>query len=159
MWQFQYVCSTMCGSPNSMCIETVVTKHLKCPNIMVLHKLNQVSRKMIRENNFTRTIWTRYSAEYLKCKAIQGIGQYIRQNIIEVLWWVVSTTTQECNSFDKHHNMLLHSSEIIKIFLKNIQFNILNVTSQTVFLGFLCDIEAGDLPCFVDKFTVELENP
>ena len=118
MWQFQYVCSTMCGSPNSMCIETVVTKHLKCPNIMVLHKLNQVSRKMIRENNFTRTIWTRYSAEYLKCKAIQGIGQYIRQNIIEVLWWVVSTTTQECNSFDKHHNMLLHSSEIIKIFFE-----------------------------------------
>ena len=118
MWQFQYVCSTMCGSPNSMCIETVVTKHLKCPNIMVLHKLNQVSRKMIRENNFTRTIWTRYSAEYLKCKTIQGIGQYIRQNIIEVLWWVVSTTTQECNSFDKHHNMLLHSSEIIKIFFE-----------------------------------------
>ena len=118
MWQFQYVCSTMCGSPNSMCIETVVTKHLKCPNIMVLHKLNQVSRKMIRENNFTRTIWTRYSAEYLKCKAIQGIGQYIRQNIIEVLWWVVSTTTQECNCFDKHHNMLLHSSEIIKIFFE-----------------------------------------
>ena len=99
-----------------------------------------------RENNFTRTIWTGYSAEYLKCKTIQGIGQYIRQNIIEVLWWVVSTTTQECNCFDKHHNM-------------NIQFNILNVTSQTVFLGFLCDIEAGDLPCFVDKFTVELENP
>ena len=71
-----------------------------------------------RENNFTRTIWTGYSAEYLKCKTIQGIGQYIRQNIIEVLWWVVSTTTQECNSFDKHHNMLLHSSEIIKIFFE-----------------------------------------
>ena len=30
---------------------------------------------------------------------------------------------------------------------------------KTVFLGFLCNIEAGDLPCFVDKFTVELENP
>ena len=118
MWRIQHVCSTMYGSPNTMCIETVVTKHLKCPNIMVLHKLNQVSRKMIRENNFTRTIWTGYSAEYLKCKAIQGIGQYIRQNIIEVLWWVVSTTTQECNSFDKHHNMLLHSSEIIKIFFE-----------------------------------------
>ena len=38
-------------------------------------------------------------------------------------------------------------------------FNILNVTSETVFLGFLCDIEAGDLPRFVDKYTVELENP
>ena len=32
-----------------MCIETVVTKHLKCPNIMVLHKRNQVSRKMIEK--------------------------------------------------------------------------------------------------------------
>ena len=120
MWQFQYVCSTMCGSPNSMCIETVVTKHLKCPNIMVLHENSTKLgvTKNDRENNFTRTIWTRYSAEYLKCKTIQGIGQYIRQNIIEVLWWVVSTTTQECNCFDKHHNMLLHSSEIIKIFFE-----------------------------------------